>query len=102
MLAGFNPGANVLHPAHGVCRVVGVECVAAAGESFDALAIKPRATDTLIRIPVAKLASVGLRILTDEEAESIAPPGAPRPRSNSFLFVRAGRATGRAKIARFA
>ncbi|MGE3583040.1 MAG: CarD family transcriptional regulator [Hyphomonadaceae bacterium] len=102
MHPGFDPGANVLHPAHGVCRVVGVESVAAAGVSIDTLALEPRWGTGLIRIPIAKLADAGLRALTPEEAENALPPGAPRPRSNSFLFSRAPRASGRSKSARFA
>jgi RNA polymerase-interacting CarD/CdnL/TRCF family regulator len=104
MLAGFDPGANVLHPAFGVCRVVGVKHVAAAGESFDALAIARTGLDTgVIQIPLSKLASVGLRVLTAAEALEEGTRGGPRRnRGNSFLFARAGRAKGRAKSAGFA
>lgn len=78
MASDFEPGADVLHPSHGICRVLGVEHVKAAGESFDALAIAPAyAVRGVVKIPLAKVSAHKLRLATAEEANNPALSAQP-------------------------
>lgn len=95
MAAPFNPGAIVLHPSHGVCRVVGVEHVTAGGERFDALAIAPAyALAGVIKIPLSKLGALQMRVLTNAEAadliENWRPPKSRETAWRHFLMSRGG------------
>jgi len=95
MLTGFDPGANVLHPTHGPCRVLGVEHVTAAGERFDALAIAPAYVKrAIIKIPMSKVSEHAMRVLTPAEvAEALETWQPPMSRARAwrhFLMTRGG------------
>lgn len=75
----FQPGDYVAHPAHGACRVVGVGDVTAGGETFPAIKLAPLAHPrALMSLPLSKLASARLRVVSREEAEAMPSPADAR------------------------
>lgn len=64
-------GQFVSHPEHGPARVLGVQSATVAGERLDVLAIALLSpSNTVVQIPLAKLANVTLRSLSEEEARA--------------------------------
>ena len=59
----FNVGQHVVYPAHGVGRVVGVETQSVAGMKLEVFVVSFEQDKLILRVPVAKAASSGMRAL---------------------------------------
>jgi CarD family transcriptional regulator len=59
----FNTGQHVVYPAHGVGRVVGVETQQVAGMKLEVFVVSFEQDKLILRVPVAKAASSGMRAL---------------------------------------
>ncbi len=59
----FNIGQHVVYPAHGVGRVTGVETQQVAGMKLEVFVVAFDQDKLILRVPVAKAASSGMRAL---------------------------------------
>jgi len=63
---GFKTNEFIVYPAHGVGRIVGIEEQEIAGMSLELFVITFEKDKMTLRVPTAKLASVGMRKLAEE------------------------------------
>ena len=64
---GYKTGEFVVYPAHGVGQIVSIEEQEVAGLSLELFVIAFEQDKLTLRVPVAKIKSVGMRKLADEE-----------------------------------
>ncbi len=62
---GFKTGEHVVYPAHGVGQITAIEEQSVAGYSLELLVVYFEQDKMTLRVPVAKIASVGMRKLAD-------------------------------------
>ncbi len=62
---GFKPGEYIVYPAHGVGQVTAIEEQEIAGFKLELFVVSFAKEKMTLRVPVAKVASVGMRKLTD-------------------------------------
>ncbi|HRE20026.1 MAG TPA: CarD family transcriptional regulator [Rhabdaerophilum sp.] len=62
---GFKPGEHVVYPAHGVGQVTAIEEQEIAGFKLELFVVSFAKEKMTLRVPVAKVASVGMRKLSD-------------------------------------
>ncbi len=65
--AGFKTGEYVVYPAHGVGKIISIDCEEVAGLTLELLVIYFEQDKLTLRVPVAKIKSVGMRKLANEE-----------------------------------
>lgn len=65
--AGFKTGEFVVYPAHGVGQIVTIEDQEIAGMTLELFVINFEQDKLTLRVPVAKVKSVGMRKLADED-----------------------------------
>ncbi|MBO0346707.1 CarD family transcriptional regulator [Roseibium limicola] len=65
---GFKTGEFIVYPAHGVGQVTAIEEQSVAGHTLELLVILFEKDKMTLRVPVAKIASVGMRKLGDPDA----------------------------------
>lgn len=65
--AGFKTGEFVVYPAHGVGKITSIDQEEIAGLSLELLVIYFEQDKLTLRVPVAKVKSVGMRKLANEE-----------------------------------
>ena len=63
---GFRTGESIVYPAHGVGRIIDIEDQEVAGMRLELFVITFEKDKMTLRVPVAKVASVGMRKLADE------------------------------------
>ncbi|WDR01419.1 CarD family transcriptional regulator [Devosia algicola] len=63
---GFKTGEYVVYPAHGVGMIVSIEEQEVAGHSLELFVINFEQDKLTLRVPVAKIKSVGMRKLAEE------------------------------------
>jgi CarD family transcriptional regulator len=63
---GFKANEFIVYPAHGVGRIVGIEEQEIAGMALELFVINFDKEKLTLRVPTGKLASVGMRKLSDE------------------------------------
>lgn len=63
---GFKPGEHIVYPAHGVGQVTAIEEQEIAGFKLELFVVNFSKEKMTLRVPVAKVASVGMRKLSDE------------------------------------
>lgn len=64
---GFRTNEYVVYPAHGVGRIVSIEEQEIAGAKLELFVINFEKDKMTLRVPTAKLASVGMRKLAEEK-----------------------------------
>lgn len=64
---GFKTSEYVVYPAHGVGQIVAIEEREVAGHSLELIVVTFEKDKMTLRVPVAKIASVGMRKLADGE-----------------------------------
>src|SRR5690606_13834642 len=64
---GFKANEFIVYPAHGVGRIVGIEEQEIAGMSLELFVITFEKEKLTLRVPTGKLASVGMRKLTEDQ-----------------------------------
>lgn len=62
---GFKPGEYIVYPAHGVGQVTAIEEQEIAGFKLELFVVNFAKEKMTLRVPVAKVASVGMRKLSD-------------------------------------
>jgi CarD family transcriptional regulator len=62
---GFKPGEYIVYPAHGVGQVTAIEEQEIAGFKLELFVVSFAKEKMTLRVPVAKVASVGMRKLSD-------------------------------------
>jgi len=62
---GFKTGEHIVYPAHGVGQITAIEEQNVAGHTLELLVIVFEKDKMTLRVPVAKIASVGMRKLGD-------------------------------------
>ena len=62
---GFKPGEYIVYPAHGVGQVMMIEEQEIAGFKLELFVVNFAKEKMTLRVPVAKVASVGMRKLSD-------------------------------------
>jgi len=62
---GFKPGEYIVYPAHGVGQVTAVEEQEIAGFKLELFVVSFAKEKMTLRVPVAKVASVGMRKMSD-------------------------------------
>ncbi len=67
MPTSFRPGDHIVYPAHGVGRVMGVEKQSVAGIDLDVFVISFEQDKMMLRVPMAKAKSCGMRPLASGE-----------------------------------
>ena len=65
---GFKTGEFIVYPAHGVGQITAIEEQNVAGYALELLVINFEQDKMTLRVPVAKIASVGMRKLADAPA----------------------------------
>ncbi|GGB39150.1 CarD family transcriptional regulator [Roseibium aquae] len=65
---GFKTGEFIVYPAHGVGQITAIEEQSVAGHTLELLVILFEKDKMTLRVPVAKIASVGMRKLGDAAA----------------------------------
>ncbi len=65
--AGFRTGEYVVYPAHGVGKIISIDSEEVAGLKLELLVIYFEQDKLTLRVPVAKIKSVGMRKLASEE-----------------------------------
>ena len=65
---GFKTGEHIVYPAHGVGQITAIEEQSVAGHTLELLVIVFEQDKMTLRVPVAKIASVGMRKLGDPAA----------------------------------
>ena len=63
--AGFRTGEHIVYPAHGVGRITGIDTQEVAGIKLDLFVISFIKDKMTLRVPTAKIASVGMRKLAE-------------------------------------
>ena len=63
--AGFRTGEHIVYPAHGVGRITGVDTQEVAGIKLDLFVISFIKDKMTLRVPVTKIATVGMRKLAE-------------------------------------
>jgi CarD family transcriptional regulator len=63
---GFQPGEHIVYPAHGVGQVTAIEEQEIAGFKLELFVVSFAKEKMTLRVPVAKVVSVGMRKLSDE------------------------------------
>ncbi len=63
---GFKPGEHIVYPAHGVGQVTAIEEQEIAGFRLELFVVSFAKEKMTLRVPVAKVASVGMRKLSGE------------------------------------
>jgi len=63
---GFKTGEHVVYPSHGVGQIVDIEQQEVAGFSLELFVIDFAKDKMKLRVPIAKIESVGMRKLSDE------------------------------------
>jgi CarD family transcriptional regulator len=63
---GFKPGEHIVYPAHGVGQVTAIEEQEIAGFKLELFVVSFAKEKMTLRVPVAKVVSVGMRKLSDE------------------------------------
>jgi CarD family transcriptional regulator len=64
---GFKTGEYIVYPAHGVGQIVSIEEQEVAGMSLELFVISFEQDKLTLRVPVAKIKSVGMRKLAEED-----------------------------------
>ena len=64
---GYKTGEFVVYPAHGVGQIISIEEQEVAGLSLELFVIAFEQDKLTLRVPVAKIKSVGMRKLAEEE-----------------------------------
>jgi len=64
---GFKTGEFVVYPAHGVGQIVSIEEQEVAGMTLELFVISFEQDKLTLRVPVAKIKSVGMRKLAEED-----------------------------------
>ena len=64
---GFKTGEHVVYPAHGVGMIVAIEEQEVAGLTLELFVISFEQDKLTLRVPVAKVKSVGMRKLAEED-----------------------------------
>ncbi len=64
---GFRTNEYIVYPAHGVGRIVSIEEQEIAGATLELFVINFEKDKMTLRVPTAKLATVGMRKLSDEK-----------------------------------
>jgi CarD family transcriptional regulator len=64
---GFKTGEYIVYPAHGVGQIVSIEEQEIAGLTLELFVISFEQDKLTLRVPVAKIKSVGMRKLAEEE-----------------------------------
>ena len=64
---GFKTHEFIVYPAHGVGQIVAIEEREVAGHSLELIVVTFEKDKMTLRVPVAKIASVGMRKLADGE-----------------------------------
>ena len=64
---GFKTGEYIVYPAHGVGMIVSIEEQEVAGLTLELFVISFEQDKLTLRVPVAKIKSVGMRKLADDE-----------------------------------
>ena len=67
---GFKPGEYIVYPAHGVGQVTAIEEQEIAGFKLELFVVSFAKEKMTLRVPVAKVASVGMRKLCDADGIS--------------------------------
>jgi CarD family transcriptional regulator len=67
---GFRTSESIVYPAHGVGRIVDIEEQEIAGARLELFVIAFEKDKMTLRVPVAKIASVGMRKLADPDTVS--------------------------------
>ena len=67
---GYKTGEFVVYPAHGVGQIVSIEEQEVAGLSLELFVISFEQDKLTLRVPVAKIKSVGMRKLAEEDMVS--------------------------------
>jgi CarD family transcriptional regulator len=62
---GFKTGEYIVYPAHGVGQILAIEEQEIAGHKLELFAITFAKDKMMLRVPVTKVASVGMRKLSD-------------------------------------
>lgn len=65
--AGFKTGEFVVYPAHGVGQILNIEEQEVAGYTLELFVISFEQDKLMLRVPVAKVKSVGMRKLADDD-----------------------------------
>ncbi|TLP46759.1 MULTISPECIES: CarD family transcriptional regulator [Cohaesibacter] len=65
---GFKINEFIVYPAHGVGQIVNIEEQEVAGLSLELFVINFEQDKMTLRVPIGKVASVGMRKLSDEDA----------------------------------
>jgi CarD family transcriptional regulator len=63
---GFRTGEYVVYPSHGVGQIVAIEEREVAGHALELIVVTFQKDKMTLRVPVAKVASVGMRKLAEE------------------------------------
>ncbi|SHO65017.1 transcriptional regulator, CarD family [Pseudoxanthobacter soli DSM 19599] len=63
---GFKASEHIVYPAHGVGQIVAIEEREVAGHKLELVVITFEKDKMTLRVPTAKIASVGMRKLSDE------------------------------------
>lgn len=77
----FSEGMHVVYPAHGVGEIISVECKEFAGFHLELFVIQFQQERMILRIPVEKIHSTGIRALSSEDVIARAFKVLARPRS---------------------
>ncbi len=64
---GFKTNEHIVYPAHGVGQIVAIEEQEVAGFKLELFVITFAKDKMTLRVPVSKIASVGMRKLADEQ-----------------------------------
>lgn len=64
---GFKTGEYIVYPAHGVGQIVSIEEQEVAGMTLELFVISFEQDKLTLRVPVAKIKSVGMRKLAEED-----------------------------------
>lgn len=64
---GFKTGEFIVYPSHGVGQITGIEEQEVAGLSLELFVINFEQDKLTLRVPLAKVKTVGMRKLADEE-----------------------------------
>ena len=64
---GFKTNEYVVYPAHGVGQIVGIEEQEVAGTRLELFVVNFEKDKMTLRVPTAKVTSVGMRKLAEEE-----------------------------------
>ena len=83
----FKPNEFVVYPAHGVGRIVEVEEQEIAGTSLELYVIDFEKEKMTLKVPLAKVESVGMRKLSEKGPGGKRTEGSERPGSDQAHHV---------------